>query len=436
MLTPFPHQITGAQWLSSRQHGLLADEPRVGKCGSAIMALDDTLAETVCVVTTASGRAVWRKAFKTWSPFQRDRVRIVGWPEMTKAAVRHDLLKTRWDRVILDESHKAKNYENATTQSVYGTLDDGGARLLTSTALFARAKGVWCLTGTPLPHDPADIYPMMRALCPERLAADPERGWPDVTRYEDFRDRYCKWRPKKLSNWRTIIVIMGGKNEDELNARLAGFKLLRTQKDAGIGEPIFETMPLTVSEKMLRQIEGDTPREKVLTAAHKGDTKTLDMHLGPIRRITGEAKARAVVDAVHDEFAGGLDKIVLAYWHKDVGQILKEGLAAYGVTGVDGSTPDKARERNVEDFQSGKARVFLAQIEAAGEAIDLSSAAMLWFVEVVFSPRAMKQMSLRVTNFTQTRQCFVRVCVLENSIDEAIQDSLMRLWSTIREVLK
>ena len=48
----------------------------------------------------------------------------------------------------------------------------------------------------------------------------------------------------------------------------------------------------------------------------------------------------------------------------------------------------------------------------------------------------MKQMSLRITNHTQKRQAVVKVCVLEGSIDEALQASLMRLWTAIREVLK
>ena len=60
---------------------------------------------------------------------------------------------------------------------------------------------------------------------------------------------------------------------------------------------------------------------------------------------------------------------------------------------------------------------------------------MLWFAETVFVPRQMKQMSLRITNINQTRQPIVRVCVLEDSIDEAVQASLLRLWAAISEVL-
>jgi SWI/SNF-related matrix-associated actin-dependent regulator 1 of chromatin subfamily A len=437
MPTPFPTQLSGASFLSARKYALLADEPRVGKTGTAIMACDDNFDDSVLVVTTASGRPVWRRAFQHWSIFPRERLRIVGWPELTNAMTRAALLRDRWDRIILDEAHAAKNFETKRTQAVYGTLEQGGQLLNQSTALVAKGRGVWCLTGTPLPHDPSDIYPMMRALCPERLKADPAKDWPDVTRYEDFRDRYCKWRPKKLSAWRSIIVIMGGKNERELGDRLKGFILLRTQQDVGIRAPIYETLPLAVSPRAIRELEGDLQATEILEAAKAGNTQQLDMHLGPIRRITGEIKARAVVDAVKEEFANGLDKIVLAYWHKDVGQILKDGLHEFGVTGIDGSTSPGQREQAEQQFLNDpKTRVFLGQIEAAGEAIDLSSAATLWFVETTFSPKAMKQMSLRITNHTQKRQAIVRVCVLEGSIDEALQEILLRLWAAIREVLK
>lgn len=448
MLTPFPTQLSGADWLSRQQHALLADEPRVGKTGTAIIASDYCLDDTILVVTTASGRPVWKRAFPAWSPFNRQTqiltknakltapVCIVGWPSITNPFVRKELLSRRWDRIYLDEAHNAKNFDARRTQSAYGLLTEGGSILHRNQSLAYAAKGVWCLTGTPYPHDLSDIYPMMRALCPERLQADPTRGWTDVTRYEDFRDRYCKWRPKKLSPWKSIIVIMGGKNETELRDRLAGFMLLRTQADVGIRPPVYETLPLAVSPRMLRDVEGDIDRTTVLNAARNGDTRALDMHLGPLRRMTGEMKAHAVVEAVRDEFDGGLDKIVLAYWHKDVGQILKDGLAQYGVVGIDGSTPAAKRGDAEQRFlHDPKIKVFIGQIEAAGEAIDLSSASVLWFVETVFSPKSMKQMSLRITNHTQKRQAIVRVCVLEGSIDEAVNESLLRLWSSIREAL-
>ena len=449
MLTPFPTQSSGATFLANRQHALLADEPRVGKTGTAILACDYGLDENILVVTTASGRPVWGRAFDQWSSFGRSvqvvttptaargSVVIVGWPVVANPTLRIELLKRRWDRVILDEAHNAKNFEAKRTQATYGVPMNDGETLAAASALVSTAGGVWCLTGTPIPNAPNDLYPMMRALCPDRLRADPATGWPDVTTYQAFLHRYCVVKMKKISNFHRIPVVIGGRNLEELRERLGDFMLRRTQQDVGITAPIYETLPLAVSPTMLRAANGDVDRTVILEAAAAGDTKALEMHLGPLRRITGTAKAGAVLQAVQDEFDGGLDKIVLAYWHKDVGEILRDGLAKYGVAGIDGSTHPKARGEAEQRFLNDpKCRVFLGQIQAAGEAIDLSSAAEMIFVETSLVPKDMAQMSKRITNHTQRRQPRVRVAVLQGSIDEAMEEVLLRKWSAIKEVLK
>lgn len=448
MPSPLPTQLSGALFLAQRQAALLADEPRVGKTGAAILGADYILARRILVVTTASGRAVWMKGFADWSPFGRSAaivtpataarfdadVAIVGWPSVADPKVRSVLLSRTWDLVLLDEAHNAKNFDAKRTQAVYGVVETDGT-LDTGTAILAHASAVWPLSGTPMPHNPSDLYPMLRALAPERLEAHGD--WPDVTAPGDFLHRYCQVRMKKLSNFRRIPVVVGSKNLEELRARVDGFLLRRTQADVGIREPVYDTLPLLVTDKMRRIADGDLERGAVLDAAARGDTKTLEMHLGPLRRLTGEMKAGAVIEAVRDEFDGGLDKIVLMFWHKDVGEILRTGLAAFGVVGIDGSTPDAARAAAVARFQTDPAcRVFVGQIQAAGEAIDLSAAAELWFVETSFTPKDMAQAALRITNHSQHRQAIVKVVTLAGSIDEAMQSRLMMLWTAIREVLK
>jgi SWI/SNF-related matrix-associated actin-dependent regulator 1 of chromatin subfamily A len=450
VLSPYPHQIDGALFLTGRKSALLADEPRVGKTGTAIMAADLNIDATILVVTTASGRAVWKRAFGDWSTFGRTicvlpgaqltngpLVAIVSWAGITEPRTRALLLSRKWDRIILDESHYAKSIETKRTQAVYGQFLDDGRVVDAATALVRKSdERVWPLTGTPMPNAPNDLYPMLRSLRPECLRADAEKDWPDVTKYGDFLHRYCVVRMKKISNFRRIPVVVGGRNLPELRARIGDFWLRRTQQDVGIREPVYEVLPLSVSSAMLKAAEKDADRTEILTAAQNGDTKKLEMHLGPLRRITGEIKAKAVVDAVKEEFDCGLDKIVLAYWHKDVGQMLLDGLKAHGVVGIDGSTSASSRAAAEKQFRTDpETRVFLGQIAAAGEAIDLSVAANLWFVETAFQPAQMKQMSLRITNTEQKRQAIVRVCALEGSIDEALQAILMRKWAAIREVL-
>lgn len=446
-----PTQISGAKFLADLRVALLADEPRVGKTGAAIIAADMCFYRRILVVTTASGRPVWARAFPAWSGLNRriqvvtpkDRIDpqtdvvIVGWPSIADAKLRSQLLRMSFDLLISDEDHYAKNFAAKRTQALYGTPVEDGARLLVQTAVGSRAKAVWALTGTPAPNSPLDFYPRLRALAPERLVANPERGWPDVVRLSDFQKRYTITRPKKIGRGaygRWIDVVMGGRNEAELRDRIEGFMLLRTQADVGIRPPVYETMPLIVSDKARREAMVDADQAEILAAAESGDTKALDMHLGPLRRLTGQIKARAVIEAVKEEFECGLDKVVLAYWHRDVGDLLEDAFSAEGVVRIDGATSPDMRATAEQRFREG-ARVALAQIIAAGEAIDLSAAAELIFVETSSVPKDMRQMSDRIQNINQTRSTRVRVATLAGSIDDALQAILMRKWSSIREVL-
>lgn len=416
------------------------------------MAADFIAAENILVITTASGRGVWKAGFPAWSSFDRKvqvltggvklaadtNVAIVGWGGLTSSAIMAQLLGREWDLLVVDEAHAAKNFEAKRTQALYGNYLPHTDVVTGPRDLFSRAAAVWLLTGTPLPNSPADAYPMMRTLFPERLTT--AYGPTDVTKQADFIARYCKMRPMKIGHgWmaRTIQVFVEGRNLDELNARMAGCFLQRTQQDVGITQPEYETMPLISPKALPPELRDMKHAPEILAAATAGDSRKLDIHMGPLRRITGMLKAELVADAVKEELDGALDKIVLAYWHTDVGAALQTALAKYGVTGIDGSTPAKARSANERRFLTDpKCRVFLAQIAAAGEAIDLSSAANMIFVETTFVPKDQAQMAMRICNHTQTRQPFVRVATLEGTVDDALQSVLMRKWAAIRAVLQ
>ncbi len=450
-MTPMPTQIEGAAFLAARSTALLADEPRVGKTGAALLAMT-RLAMTrlahrdvrVLIVTTASGRAVWRRAVKDWldldaAVFSVDSflraIQIISWDQVRQTGAYAALVDRKFDVAILDEDHRAKNPDTKTAQAVYGKFNKWGDRV--AKGLVSDIPRVWHLSGTPCPHDLGDTWCRLRSSAPHLLAANDEKGWPNVTSFEAFRNRYCVMRPKKLSAWRTIMVVMGGKNEAELRERMAGWMLRRTQKDVGIRPPVHELMPLIVSAAQRREIATDKQAAEIMEAIDNGDTQSLEMDLGPLRRITGRIKAEAIVVAAKEWLEDNPgDKLVLSYYHREVGDLLEEGLRDYGLRRIDGSTHSRDREDAERTFRENKfCRLFLAQIEAAGEAIDLSAAAELWFAETSFSPKSMKQMAARISNVNQKRNTFVKVAYIEGSVDEAIQASLMRLWKSIKEVV-
>lgn len=443
MPVALPHQIEGAHFLSRRRTALLADEPRVGKTGAAILGADDAGAIRICVVTTASGRPVWARGFKDWSLFPRRcavfyggtltdehlsaDLLVIGWAAVEKLLAAKP---ARYDLLLLDESHYAKSAETKRTRAVYGVFNGQGR----GWGLCDLAKRVWCLTGTPLPNAPNDAWPMLRALAPERLTT--RHGPIDVTSYQSFLHRYCIVRTKRISRWTKVDVVVGGRNLDELKARMDGFWLRRTQKDVGITTPIYELLPIHISEADRKRIEAEVEdAAEILDAAETGETKSLEMHLGPLRRLTGTIKAAGVAQAVKDEMESGLDKVVVMAWHRDVLTALEEELSQFGSVRVDGQTSPTNRDAAMQAFQTDPAiRVFLGQIVACGEAIDLSAAAELIFAESSSVPKDMKQAALRVTNHGQRRQPRVRVAALEGSIDEALQAILVRKVEAIKGV--
>lgn len=444
MLTPMPTQITGAEFLAARKKALLADAPRVGKCGATILAADKVAARRILVVTTKSGLAVWARAFPNFSPVKRT-IKIFG---VDKDCAAGDVVIVSWgsvfkltphfgrqfDLIVLDESHATKNPAARRTQACFGWLVDGGRRMQASAGLVDPGVRTWWLTGTPMPHDPSDLYTTLRNGAPDRLLPDPDKGWPDVLAYDAFRSRYCVTRPKQLSNGRWIEVVVAGKNEHELRSRVGDFMLRRTQADVGIRPPVHELLPLTVTAAHRREIDKSIDQKRVLEEINGGDPSGEE--ITRLRRLTGAIKAHAVADAVHEEFDGGLDKLVLAYWHRDVGDLLSHSLAKFGVLRIDGSTNDRKRAEAEASFRQPQFRVFLAQLQAASEALDLSASGELWFVESSFTPSHMTQMASRISNVTQTRNTFVRLCTIANSVDEVLQAAVARLSFSINEVMK
>jgi hypothetical protein len=436
-----PTQIVAADFLARRRRAFLWDAPRVGKTGSAIMAADYVGARSILVVTTASGRGVWRRAFPAWQATPR-RVRVLGSdPEGSTdvGIVSWGMLASlpraigqRPDLIILDEDQEATNPEAQRSQHIYGT--PVGDKMLTARAIVQPADRVWHLSGSPFPHDLGNGWMRLRASFPDLLKA--QNGWPDVTRFGDFRERYCKMGRKKLPNGERIPVVLGGRNEAELRERIAGTFLRRTQIDVGIQPPRYDTLPLIVSDAERARF-AQTPNEAaILAAAAAGSTYDLEMELGALWRQTGVVKARATVEAVREQMRCGLDKLVLAYWHRDVGDILEEGLKSFGLVRLDGNTSPADREQCERRFRAPSNRIFLGQIKSAGEAIDLSAADEMWLVEYALSPRLMEQVSKRIVNVEKKRNCFVRVVTIDQSVDDRIAERLLDLWKSINEVTR
>jgi SNF2 family DNA or RNA helicase len=122
---------------------------------------------------------------------------------MTGALTGHD-----WDLVVLDEAHRIKAPE--------------GAASLVAARICSRAKHVLCLTGTPMPHGPLDVWAQFRSVAPEVL---PEtfaefKARYAVTNEQDIRARSTrKWGARDLAELNALPVPMTGEIRAEATKR-------------------------------------------------------------------------------------------------------------------------------------------------------------------------------------------------------------------------
>ena len=206
MLSLFPHQVAGVAYLKSKpDHALLWDEQRVGKTPQMIVASGELGLDKVVIVTPVVGVGVWKHQWKQWDRWNRVPI-IIPWSMITKQAV-----PGRFDVLILDEGHYAKNPAAQRSQRAFGRLM--GNQLLQTGALAAQADRVWVATGTPMTHDPSDLFLTLKALFPQVLEA--HGAFPEVNTYTKWRNRYCVLVNKMMGR-RMIQVVVRGQNLDEL----------------------------------------------------------------------------------------------------------------------------------------------------------------------------------------------------------------------------
>jgi SWI/SNF-related matrix-associated actin-dependent regulator 1 of chromatin subfamily A len=411
-----PYQEAGAAFLAERKSALLADSPRVGKTLQAIEACRQVDAQHVLVVCPASAVEHWKREFaRVYEPF------ILAVISYNKIASEADSLP---DVLILDEAHYLKNKKAKRTQAVFGKRCQGDG-------LVSRAERVFLLTGTPMPKDPSELWPALRALAPELIHSKDGKPF----NFHQFVTRYCKTRHNGFG-----IEIVGAKNHDKFVEVLKPFMLRRTLADVAPEMPplLFDTLPVNARFPIV----GLSKEIEIAAKAFEKDglegLAKIAGHIATLRRLTGMAKVPAVVEWVSDYVAGGGGKLVLFAHHRDVLHALEEGCTDIGLfpTYVDGSTGARVRQDEIDTFQNEPTvKVFIGQMQAAGTAIRLDAADEALFVEWSYVPSDNYQPACRILDVNKKAPCIARFVTIPGSIDERIAEVAARRTADVEKIL-
>lgn len=419
---PWAHQSSAAAWLAERQAGMLAMDMGTGKTFTALLALAQGSLPLVFVDLTrgtSKQRADRLKAALATASGKR-LVVAVNYEAVWRSHLAPTIESVQWAAFILDESHRIK--------SPGGTASRYLARLA---AKQPKARRV-CLTGTPMPHSPLDLYGQFRFLDPSVFG----------TSFTRMRARYaeCDLRfPSKVKAW---------KNQDELTGRLDAHSWRVTADEVlDLPEAIHETISVELSPKVQRfyrsfEREMAAEIEQGTVTAANALTKLLRLQqaTGGYARLDGGAtvtpidgipsKRLALQDRLKDmpateavvvfcRFRSDLDDVAAAA--RELGREYAE---------VSGERKD------LERWQAGDAVILGVQMQSGGVGIDCSRAAYAFYYSLGFSLGDYEQSLARLRRPGQTRCVRYYHLVCNGTVDEQVYAALRERRNVVDAVLQ
>jgi SWI/SNF-related matrix-associated actin-dependent regulator 1 of chromatin subfamily A len=403
-----PHQEAARDWLLARQRCILADSPRVGKTLPAAHAAAQHL--PVLVVCPAVAKRVWQRAFKTIdvdAVVVHGRQMAAGIVPGGVCIINYELLPNLtsidgWQTLILDESHRIKTHTAKRTK--------------VALKLMKAIPNVYCLSGTPIPNRPIEIWTVLNGL------GIYKGSW------LNFAHRYCKaWQ----APWG--LDVSGAANIDELKAKMKPYVLRRKRED------VFKDY----QQPVITLVELDLPidrREKDFDADElvvNPDLVLAFEGLSEIMREGGVRKVPLALEFIEDKLDDEPDEpLVVMCWHKDVAAMLLEGLSKRRVGVVTGDTPSSKRNAILDAFQGGELDVLIGNIASIGEGIDLSRSSTIIFVECTWATSAFEQASARVENISKIGHApAIHILTTRNSLDHRVLQGVLRKMNVIDQIL-
>ena len=389
----------------------MALEQGLGK--SVISAVDAI--PPVLVVCTAAMKYRWKFEFSVWRPDLKCQVFDNKTQEIDWTAdvwiVNYDIV---WKMqlplchtVIVDEAHYCKTEGTRRTSAV-----------LTHTT---HSKRVRFLSGTPMLNRPIEMFTLL-----DSLGALGGMSW------YSYGMNFCDgWRPP----WGGLNF-NGSSNLDRLYELVAPSMLRMTKKMVAPELP----------PKTYRIIELDghvTKREEDLWLEFEKANLSLPVHsiafqaISDIRREHARRKLPQAVRYVKDLLESGVEKVVLFGHHRETIESLVEELDEYGVVFAYGGVSAKDVNKRVQAFQEdSKVRVFVGNIQSAGEGITLTAASHVVFVEPDWVPGKIAQAADRCHRIGTVNPVTVDLLCVQGSIDARMLWSVLDKLEVIDQVIK
>lgn len=444
-MKPFAYQVEGANFLAARRRAHLGDGPRCGKTLQAVLACEKVNAWNILVVCPGMARTVWEKTFAIVAPWRncrvvwdaKDPIEPDGVTILSMDGTRNEELHARltahkWDVLILDETHFLKDRNSQRTRQV-----------LSKKGLAGQAGYIWFLSGSAVMNGPQDLWVMLRTI---GVINDS---------YEEYLNKYCVWKPGEYGP-----VVFGTKNVEELKSLLEPVSLRRTWaqvKGEAMKDPVPEAqwndLPLDWRQytpendpiylEMMEVANRQGVQNKVknwIARCQAGydpfETRGEGLLAAELRRKLSMVKAKPVAMWLVEQFTREeIGKAVIFSHHSLPIQLLHAYLVDFGSKIIYGGTKPAKRERYVDFFWNrADRRVLICQDNIARQAIDLSCASDLIFLEMDWVPENNLQAAMRIQGPRQKNPPRIWTARMPGTLDDAIVAVNLRKTKMVSEL--
>ena len=409
----------GVPYILSRNRSYLAHSPGLGKTAQAITAVS-TKPGRALIICPSFLKITWAREITKW--FIRDfpSIKIVGKhvndfdadfvicsdAMLERDWVREGLAAQTFRYVFVDEGHRFKTPNTNRTIALFG----GKNKKIKSRGLIYKSEHVSILSGTPMLNRPIELWPMLFAMAPEVI---------DFMSYEEFGFRYCG-ATRNEYGWE----FLGSTREDELKERLSRFMQRIHKKD------VLQDLPKKIREVVVMDEE---PRPKDVVAFdrklvhlfRRKKEKALELgEYAKLRHFNGVSKvnwsARFIKDILQNDLT---EQVIVFAHHRDVVEKLAKALKEFAPLVINGGVKESERTRIEDQFQSGKCRILIGNIDAMNLGLTLTAATRVIFVEYSWTPALNEQAEDRANRIGSRWSVFCQYIVLQGSIDEDILNS-------------
>jgi len=367
---------------------------------------------------------------------QHDVMLVINWDAVRVPSMAAAILKCKFDLLVFDESHRAKSHDSMQSRTAWKLVKDAASR-------GARRL---CLTGTPMPHSPLDIFAQMR-LVDDRVFG---------TSYYGFKDRYAVF--DKSNGFPRLV---GYKNRDDMARRMASvtFEVDRSvlklpdahHVEVGVhldaqarkmyvalqrclADELAAMELVPVSDAMVRllrlqqftsgyALQVDTSTSAAPTPYHMDFDE-----VRTVMRRVHNAKQEALVELLED--LGEEPVVVFCRFKSD----LEAVHSACNFLGLSSLELSGSRKEQVA-WKEGKAQVLAVQIRAGAEGVDLTRAAVCIYYSLSHSLGDYEQSLARVHRPGQSRPVRYFHLVVRDTVDEVMRDALAKKANVIEGVM-